>query len=84
MTNKVAITEDIKKELLAIALYIGISKPFARSFANNVLKQESMTLKQYHTYIKLKSQLIAMFNPSRHGNGDDLCPDMRYDTSDYH
>lgn len=84
MINRIAVTEDIKKDLSAISLYIGISKPFAISFANNVLKQESMTLKQYHTYIKLKSQLTAMFKPSRHGNGDDLYPDMRYDTSDYH
>lgn len=84
MTDKISITEDIKKDLSAISLYIGMAKPFARSFADNVLKQESMSLKQYHTYLKLKSQLKAMFRPARHGNGDDLHPDMRYDTSDYH
>ena len=84
MINRIAVTEDIKKELSTIALYIGMAKPFARSFADNVLKQESMSLKQYHTYLKLKSQLTATFRPARHGNGEDLYPDMRYDTSDYH
>lgn len=84
MINKVNLTEEIRKDLSAISLYIGMSKPFARSFADNVLKQESMSLKQYHTYLKLKSQLAAMFKPARHGNGDDLYSDMRYDTSDSH
>ena len=84
MINQVAITDEIRKDLAAISLYIGIGKTFARSFADNVLQQESMSLKQYHTYLKLRSQLKAMFTPTRHGNGDDLHSDMRYDTSDYH